>query len=62
MLLVVDHTHHLSLVAIALATLTLLAVLTRLALTFRENGNLLRRTTDEAITDALTGIGNQGAA
>jgi diguanylate cyclase (GGDEF)-like protein len=59
MLLVVDHTHRLSLVAIALATLTLLGVLTRLSLTFRENGNLLRRTTDEAITDALTGLGNR---
>jgi diguanylate cyclase (GGDEF)-like protein len=34
-------------------------VLTRLALTFRENGNLLRRTTDEAVTDALTGLGNR---
>ena len=59
LLLVVDHTQRLNLLAIALATLTLVGVLTRLALTFRENGNLLRRTTDEAITDALTGLGNR---
>ena len=58
-LLIVDHFHRLNLVAIALATLALAGVLTRLALTFRENGNLLRRTTDEAITDALTGLGNR---
>jgi diguanylate cyclase (GGDEF)-like protein len=58
-LLVVDHFHRLNLVAITLATLTLAGVLTRLALTFRENGNLLRRTTDEAITDSLTGLGNR---
>ncbi len=58
-LLIVDHFHRLNLVAITLATLTLAGVLTRLAFTFRENGNLLRRTTDEAITDALTGLGNR---
>ena len=58
-LLIVDHFHRLNLVAITLATLTLAGVLTRLAFTFRENGNLLRRTTDEAITDSLTGLGNR---
>jgi len=58
-LLVVDHFHRLNLPAVVLATLTIAGVLTRLALTFRENRNLLRLTTDEAVTDALTGLGNR---
>jgi two-component system cell cycle response regulator len=58
-LLVVDHFHRLNLLAVSLATLALAGVLTRLALTFRENRILLRRTTDESVTDALTGLGNR---
>ena len=58
-LLVVDHFERLNLLAIALATLTLAGVLTRLWLTFRENRSLLRQSTDEAVTDALTGLGNR---
>ncbi len=58
-LLVVDRFERLNLLAIGLATLTLAGVLTRLAVTFRENRNLLRQTTAEAVTDALTGLGNR---
>ena len=58
-LLVVDHFHRLNLLAIGLATFTLAGVLTRLAVTFRENRLLLQRTTEESVTDALTGLGNR---
>ena len=43
----------------SLALATLVCVLVRLGLTFRENGRLLELTRSEAITDALTGLGNR---
>ena len=47
--------------AIALAAASLLAVMVRLTLTFRENVAMLRASRDEALTDALTGLGNRRA-
>ena len=49
----------LNLPAVALAATSLLAVIARMAFTFRENLGLLAATRVEARTDALTGIGNR---
>ena len=51
----------LTLPAILLATGALLCVLLRLVLTFRAHQTVLRRTTREAHTDPLTGLGNRRA-
>jgi diguanylate cyclase (GGDEF)-like protein len=56
---VYDHFHPVNLLAIVLATATLLLVVVRLALTFRENRRLHELTRHEATTDALTGLGNR---
>jgi diguanylate cyclase (GGDEF)-like protein len=47
--------------AISLAAASLVAVMIRLTLTFRENVAMLRASRDEAKTDALTGLGNRRA-
>jgi len=47
--------------AIALATSSLLVIMCRLAMTWRENTRLLRASQDEAMTDALTGLRNRRA-
>jgi diguanylate cyclase (GGDEF)-like protein len=57
--LVYDHFARLSLLAVVLAAATLLAVLVRLATTFRENRRLYELTRQEATTDALTELGNR---
>lgn len=57
--LVYDHFHRVNLLANMLATLTLLLVIVRLAVTFRENSRLFALTRQEATTDALTGLGNR---
>ncbi|MGZ8687217.1 MAG: HD domain-containing phosphohydrolase [Gaiellaceae bacterium] len=57
--LVFDHFQRVNLLAVVLATLAIVGVLARLALTFRENGKLLELTQHEAVTDLLTGIGNR---
>src|SRR5215217_416883 len=52
---------HLNALAIGLAAASLLAVMVRLTLTFRENVSMLRASRDEALTDALTSLGNRRA-
>ena len=52
----VRHVHPL---AIGLAAATVILVLVRTALTFRENSVLLVRSRTESLTDALTGLGNR---
>jgi two-component system, cell cycle response regulator len=48
-------------VAVTLSALSLVAVMARLMLTFRENVAMLRTSRDEALSDALTGLGNRRA-
>ncbi len=57
--LVYDHFDQVNLLAVAFATATLLAVVVRLAVTFRENRRLFELTRLESVTDALTGLGNR---
>jgi two-component system cell cycle response regulator len=57
--LVYDHFQRVNLLAVGLAAATLLAVVVRLAVTFRENRRLFELTREEAVTDALTGLGNR---
>ncbi len=56
---VYDHLHRVNMLAIVLATATLLLVVVRLAVTFRENSKLYELTRQEATTDALTSLGNR---
>jgi two-component system cell cycle response regulator len=58
-LLVYDHFVRINTVAIALATATLAAVIVRAVLTFRERVQLLAASREEAMTDALTSLGNR---
>ena len=60
-LLIVDHFQRTNLLALALASLCVLAVLARLGVTFRDNVRMLSASRYEAKTDALTGIGNRRA-
>jgi two-component system cell cycle response regulator len=57
--LVVDHFEQVNVAAVALAALALALVLVRLVLTFRENARLYVLTRHDAVTDALTGLGNR---
>ena len=57
--LVYDHYERVNVLAVGLAAATLLAVVVRLALTFRENRRLFELAREEAVTDALTGLGNR---
>src|SRR3954447_13233116 len=52
---------HLNALAIALAAASLAFVMIRFALTFRANVAMLRASRSEALTDALTGLGNRRA-
>ena len=54
-----DHVHRLNTLAIVLTTLTLLAGVGRLALTFGENMSMLHHSRVEARTDQLTLLGNR---
>ena len=50
-----------NLLAVALAAASILAVMARATLTFGQNVAMLRNSRDEALTDALTGLGNRRA-
>ena len=52
---------HLNTLSIALAAASLLAVMARLVMTFAENNAMLRTSREEALTDALTDLGNRRA-
>src|SRR5215210_157365 len=58
-LLVYDHFEPLNMAALVFSTLSIAAVIGRMALTFRENGLLLALSRHEAETDALTGLANR---
>ena len=58
-LLVVASFHSVGTIAVALGAASLVAVLIRLAITFRQNARMLEVTRREATTDELTGLGNR---
>ena len=58
-ILVYDHFARLNVLAIVLASATLVLVIVRLGVTFRENSRLFELTRKEATTDALTGLANR---
>jgi two-component system cell cycle response regulator len=60
-LLVYGAVVHINVLAIGLAAASLVAVMARATLTFGENVAMLRTSRDEALTDALTGLGNRRA-
>ena len=60
-LLVWSSFHPIDVIALVLCALSLLVVIARLALTWRENARLLRTSRAEALTDALTGLANRRA-
>jgi two-component system cell cycle response regulator len=60
-MLAYDHFGRVNVLALGLACATLLAVLTRLAVTLGDNVRMLAASRDEARTDALTGLGNRRA-
>lgn len=53
--------HGVNVLAVALATASLLVGVARFVLTFRENMRMLHFSEEEATTDALTGLGNRRA-
>ena len=60
-LLVYDHVERVNWLAVALAAAAIAAVMGRLGLTLAENVGMLVTSRSEALTDALTGLGNRRA-
>jgi len=60
-MLLYDHFVRVNPLALGLSCATMLAILTRLAVTFADNVRMLAASRDEARTDALTGLGNRRA-
>ena len=60
-MLAYDHFERVNVLALALASATMLALLARLGVTFADNVRMLAASRDEARTDALTGLGNRRA-
>jgi diguanylate cyclase (GGDEF)-like protein len=58
-ILLSDHWSPVNVLALALATMTMLLVIARLMLTFRENRRLFQLTKHESLTDSLTGLSNR---
>jgi two-component system, cell cycle response regulator len=58
-LLVYDHFEHINLVAFILASMAIVMVIVRAVLTFRERVRLFDASREEALSDALTGLGNR---
>jgi two-component system cell cycle response regulator len=57
--LVYDHWHRVNALSLALAGVAILAVITRMALTFAENLEMIANSREEARTDVITGLGNR---
>jgi diguanylate cyclase (GGDEF)-like protein len=57
--LLYDHSHPVHPFALTLASLSILGVIARMAITFAENMRMLERSRYEAHTDILTGLGNR---
>jgi diguanylate cyclase (GGDEF)-like protein len=58
-LLVYDHWQRVNALSLALASLAILAVITRMALTFGENLKMIAHSHEEARTDVITSLGNR---